>query len=100
MAASPRGTITAEVPRVMLRRTYVTSPQARTRAVVGRRRKMATAQIRLGALSADEKLASSTYKTWRQPAGDVYVTHRAMGGGFKISMHASGLWKLEERRAT
>lgn len=56
-------------------------------------------ELRLGALSADEKAASSTYKIWRHKAGDLYVTHRSMGGRFKISMHASGLWKLEDRKA-
>lgn len=55
-------------------------------------------ELRLGALSANEQLASSTYKIWRHKAGDLYVTHRSMGGQFKISMHASGLWKLEDRR--
>ena len=53
-------------------------------------------EFRFGALSADGSRASSTYKVWRERAGDVYVTHRAMGQHIKVSMHASGLWKVED----
>lgn len=61
-------------------------------------------EFRFGALSADGNRASATYKVWRASAGDLYITHRSMGRHLKISMHASGVWKVEDytsgRRST
>jgi hypothetical protein len=61
-------------------------------------------EFRFGALSADGARASATYKVWRASAGDIYITHRSMGRHLKVSMHVSGVWKVEDytsgRRST
>lgn len=53
-------------------------------------------KIRFGAARTDPLRISNSYALISGRQGDLYLVHRTIGNRIKVSLHAGGLWKVEQ----
>lgn len=53
-------------------------------------------KIRFGAARTDPLRISNSYTLTSGRRGDLYLVHRTIGNRIKVSLHARGVWKVEE----